>query len=469
VAADSAVNASDITWHLGDGTTLTGQNITHTYAQSGVYQIKVYVDDTACVDTLQLSVSAYGPPTGGGCFAHFIALPVWGNAAFFLGNPINSQGINWLQDVVMDYGDGTVDTNFSGFSFHTYAGNGSYQVCMSVTDTSGCSHTYCDSLNVNTNSGGSTTVSGQITYMDNGLTVPAQHAEVYLIQHDQVAQSLTAIDTLTLSPADSGQYSFTGLNADLYFVKAALLPSDSGYASTLPTYYGQTTQWQTSAGIPVGYYWFPFFGIMNDQININLLSGTNPGGPGFVGGLLSNGANKTTFDDVPMENVSVQLYDVQTQELVSHTYSDAQGAFALDDLPYGTYRLHAEVLGRNTLDELVTIGPENPSVDDIDMSLAPQDVTTSRQQLHASAASIIAYPNPTTGELTLSIDGQAPEVLQIELIDLTGRSLLRTDRQVQSGQQQLRLDLEALPSGLYQLYVSGSKTRYTQKIVVQRH
>ncbi len=451
---------------MGDGTIYQDTSVTHTYASTSTYTISVQLIGSTCSDKT-LTTDWYAI-VNTPCSSRFRAYPQQNNSNLFMLQALNANSVNVFNSVVMDYGDGTVDTVSNLSVQHAYAAVGNYQACLTVQDTGGCTNTFCDSVSTATSPTGVDSITGNVYHVQNETAFSIDHAVVYLIQHDPVVQSLTAVDSVVLTPADSGQYSFQGLAPGVYFLKAAPLPADPAYGTTLPTYCNLQSQWVNATGVVRGYSYPPSFIQDIFPRGIILRSGTNPGGPGFVGGQLSNGANKTLFDDVPVENVSVQLHDAQTQALVAHTYSDAQGAFALDNLPYGTYRLHAEVLGRNTLDELVTIGPDNPSVDDIDMSLAPQGLTSSRAQLSAPAASIIAYPNPTTGELTLSVDSQAPEVLQIELIDLTGRSLLRTDRRVQSGQQQLRLDLGELPSGLYQLHVSGSQTRYTQKVVVQR-
>ncbi|MBD3615986.1 MAG: PKD domain-containing protein [Gracilimonas sp.] len=45
-SGDSTVDASSsYTWVLGDGTTIAGQNITHTYEKTGTYQVALHIDD----------------------------------------------------------------------------------------------------------------------------------------------------------------------------------------------------------------------------------------------------------------------------------------------------------------------------------------------------------------------------------------------------------------------------------------
>jgi PKD repeat protein len=72
-----------------------------------------------------------------------------------------------------DFGDG--NTSNLEFPTHTYAGVGPYQLCLTVTDTSGCNDTFCDSLYAGRNETGIsitvvpniiTSVNNEITYSD---------------------------------------------------------------------------------------------------------------------------------------------------------------------------------------------------------------------------------------------------------------------------------------------------------------
>ena len=465
VVSAVSVNPADITWRFGDGNTATGSSPTHTYAQSGVYQVQVYVDDTACTDTLQYAVSVFGPQQQGSCAAYFNAMAFNATDVFFLGAPLNSGGGN-TADVFMDFGDGTADTTNAGIWMHTYATAGTYNVCMSVTDTGGCTNTHCDSVTTGAFNTSSQVVSGQITALNGGQPAPVQHAEVYLIQHDPALQTLTALDTLTLAPADSGNYSFSGLAPDLYFVKAAPLPADPSYATTLPTYYGQSSQWALAAGVTVGYSGFPFYSQNATMTDITLLSGTNPGGPGFVGGALSSGANKTT--EFEIADVSVQLFDVTNQSLVAHTMSNAQGEFSIGNLPYGTYRLHAEVLGHQTIDQIVTIGPNNPSVDDVEMDLE-EGATTGRNDVQPQLTQVVVYPNPTSGALSVQLHAKSTSNATLTLHDLSGRVVYTQPLSVKQGHNTLDLQLGDLANGLYHLSLrSADGVQLQRKVLLQR-
>jgi uncharacterized repeat protein (TIGR01451 family) len=48
-----------------------------------------------------------------------------------------------------DFGDGQTFTNTSNFATHTYLNPGTYTVCLTITDASGCSAVYCNPIDIN--------------------------------------------------------------------------------------------------------------------------------------------------------------------------------------------------------------------------------------------------------------------------------------------------------------------------------
>lgn len=113
-------------WEFGDGGTSTQPNPTYTWATEGIYTVCLTVTDTCSSDSVCKTVSAICPDPQTG-FAYSDTLltvnftdttPVIGNATYF-----------W------DFGDGNVSTLQN--PTYTYASQGTYQVCLSVTDTCG--------------------------------------------------------------------------------------------------------------------------------------------------------------------------------------------------------------------------------------------------------------------------------------------------------------------------------------------
>ncbi|HMX40769.1 MAG TPA: carboxypeptidase-like regulatory domain-containing protein, partial [Saprospiraceae bacterium] len=169
------------------------------------------------------------------------------------------------------------------------------------------------------------------------------HARLYLIRYDTAqGGTLTAVDTTdTYSWNDWWALgAFKNVVPGYYLIKAALLPGSTGYADYLPTYYQSSLLWsdgttfEHSSMSPYNSY---------EQANIVLVKGQNPGGPGFVGGLVSEGANfsggqSDRAEGDPLPGVSIVL-TLPDGTPMGHATTDAQGQYSFPNLPWGTYVL----------------------------------------------------------------------------------------------------------------------------------
>lgn len=158
---DAYTNSSYLTnyvWSFGDGSGGTGQNISHTYTQAGVYNISLTsVDSAGCVSSTTGTV-AVGNATS--CQANFTVYPdtsLMGYSFYFMNL---SLGTNL--SYVWNFGDGNI-SNLANPQ-HTYTQAGGYTICLTITELgSGCSSTFCDSLIV----GSTTTCAASFTAQTN--------------------------------------------------------------------------------------------------------------------------------------------------------------------------------------------------------------------------------------------------------------------------------------------------------------
>ncbi|MEN8223803.1 MAG: PKD domain-containing protein [Bacteroidota bacterium] len=131
------------TWDLGDGATANGKVVTHTYTSPGVntFEVCLYTETydslgNPCNDTSCQNIQVGVPPE---CAAYFFANPspgspdTWYFTDFSSGSP---SLWSW------DFGDGSTSNLQS--PMHVYALGGSYNVCLTISDTTGnCDDTYC--------------------------------------------------------------------------------------------------------------------------------------------------------------------------------------------------------------------------------------------------------------------------------------------------------------------------------------
>lgn len=113
-------------WDFGDGNSSTSQSPTHTYGATGNYTVCLTVSDTCTTDSICKTVAI-------SCGLPNVA---WSsNSTFYTTNFTNSSSGNFVSGYNWNFGDGNTSTLAS--PTHTFVSNGTYNVCLTVTDTCG--------------------------------------------------------------------------------------------------------------------------------------------------------------------------------------------------------------------------------------------------------------------------------------------------------------------------------------------
>ncbi|MCI5058170.1 MAG: PKD domain-containing protein [Flavobacteriales bacterium] len=129
-------------WDFGDGNSSTLQFPNHTYAQPGIYQVCLTINDSlgcssSFCDIVMVDTSYTIPP---GCQAYFVPTQVNPYDLFLVNLSFGVNiSFNW------DFGDGT--TSNLAYPSHTYAQTGDYNVCLTVSDGS-CTDLFCDTIGI---------------------------------------------------------------------------------------------------------------------------------------------------------------------------------------------------------------------------------------------------------------------------------------------------------------------------------
>ena len=90
-------------------------------------------------------------------------------------------------------------------------------------------------------------------------------------------------------------------------------------------------------------------------------------------------------------------------------------------------------------------------------------------ELPISVNSILAYPNPTTDVLNISLKADHQDKLTLLLISANGTVSKAIDQDVAAGQNQLQLNTTDLATGLYYLTIIDSKNNsHTQAVMIER-
>lgn len=457
-STSSGVNAStSYSWSFGDGSYSGKKNPSHQYALNGTYTVCLTISDSSnqCYDQYCQQVVVTNSIGGNNCQASF----VYDDSCYF--HFYNTSLVDSSQVFYSwSFGDGSYSTQAN--PVHSYAANGSYTVCLTVWDSlQSCSSTICDSVLV-TCVGPDTLyeLSGYVlldsTYID---SLKPDNAKVYLIQYDSKKGTLKALEK---TDADAnGHYSFKDIESGDYLVKAWLKKGSKHYKSYLPTYFGDKLYWNKATTVS----------LVADESgdDIHLIAGLNPGGPGFVGGKVKKGANKTGTDDIYIEDVTILVLDMNN-EAVTVDMTDELGQFSLDNLAYGTYQIYTEVEGKVTTPLVVTIDQNNASIMDIEIVINSADVTSAITELKLdSEISTVGnlYPNPTDANAQLEISSKERTVITITITDALGKIVSTQSSAIQSGIQKVVLYTEHLKRGIYSVQLSSNDAIIAHKQLVK--
>ncbi len=429
-------------WTFGDGNTGSSSNPSHTYANPGTYYVCLALVTSNCIDSIcdSIVVTSSPPP----CQAGFTS-SVSGATASFTNT---STGATFSTGYFWDFGDGS----FSGAvnPSHTYSTSGTYNVCLAMQDSAtNCVDSICSTVTVTVPPPPGLAISGTIY---NGSNF-ANNCMVYLITADS-NNFLTAIDTQVIQ---QGFYSFPISSAGTYYVKAALLSTATNFSSYLPTYHSLSLFWGTATGIVVS---------TASQTNkdIYMIQGTNSGGPGFIGGLVSQGANKGAGPGDPMPDVSILLTDVN-DNAITHTITDANGEYEFNNLAYGTYKVHVEIIGLPATATTVTISASNPEFGGANFTVNSDGVVGIEKEQSATVSGI--YPNPVSDVFTLTINAPETRSVDIFVTDLLGKNVKQFAEGVQQGTNTLEVEVEDLSEGVYFITIFDGKSTSSTRFVKQ--
>lgn len=323
------------------------------------------------------------------------------------------------------------------------------------TDASGCVNTTTVSVNANR-------IAGQLTYTGGSSS---DVFKVWLIQFNPSDSSITALDSTTTCMLSGGvpYYEFVSPGAGSYLVKAKLNGTVAGTSGYIPTYGLSTPNWYEGASVT--------HTSARDAMNISMVYGTVPSGPGFISGYVVAGAGKGTAGDIPEPGMLIYLYNT-SGSMITYTYTDAAGVYSFTGLAAGTYYIYPEAHKYYTTPSAtITLSGSSASAVGIGFrksttlgTIKPYDNT---QILGVTTnATLSIYPVPTSRILYIEWPVTTTAHTGIVVRDMKGATVYNTEVDPAAADYHSELDLNALPDGIYHITIRSSDIFYTSKLMI---
>lgn len=193
-----------------------------------------------------------------------------------------------------------------------------------------------------------------------------------------------------------------------------------------------------------------------------VLSGVNLGGPGFIEGIVSQGAGRALGDPVP--GVEIVLMDAN-EDPVQYTKTDEDGEFRFENLVSGDYCAYVDRwLIQNNIAPMITLTEEYNEVDDLEFILHSNRLELIKPKGigESSSAEITIYPNPSNGIISVM---SSRLVSSVKVTDVLGWVKFN----VNPNAQQFNVNIDGLSQGIYFIEMYHGDTLIgQQKIVLQK-
>ena len=122
--------ATTALWSFGDGSIGTGNTISHTYTQAGIFNVTLTVTAPGgCIYTKTTTVNVAGPT---GTFDYAGGFKCYNTPVTFAANAANTNTYIW------NFGDGITQTTTANIVTHNYANPGTYNPSVSLQNAGGC-------------------------------------------------------------------------------------------------------------------------------------------------------------------------------------------------------------------------------------------------------------------------------------------------------------------------------------------
>lgn len=292
------------------------------------------------------------------------------------------------------------------------------------------------------------TVSGLVTYRDNGL--PVNSGIVKALYHDHLTGTIITVDSTIIN--NNGTYTLLHMpqdSTDLMYYQ-----DDEDNLDFVPTYYVSTIDWREATKI---------YANQNlTNINGQVFRITNTDNPFNISGQCT----QNTGLDLSGGLKEAIIYARIGNEFKHYGISQANGNYIITKLPAGSYVLIAHRMGFEPVTQNITITNSNvPNINfDFGSPIGIEPISTlipSGFKLYQN------YPNPFNPVTKIRFALPVSTIAKLIIYDVLGRELETiVDELLIAGTYEVILDASNYPSGIYFYKLSSGEFNRTNKMIL---
>jgi hypothetical protein len=133
-------------------------------------------------------------------------------------------------------------------------------------------------------------------------------------------------------------------------------------------------------------------------------------------------------------------------------------------LQFGDYFVHVNIDGVSHSPDHITLNPVVQDYNNISYEVTGEQVVLGIDGV-SFASGIGMSPNPTSGNINISLILHESADINIVVTDVLGKTVRQMNNNYSQGNQSVRLDLEGLSSGIYMVSLQSNGEVYTEKIL----
>ncbi len=433
-----------VQWDFGDGTTSTELNPIHNFPDTGRYQVKLMVYNTAypsfCNDTAHatLHLRINHQPRADFAFYHD-SLALQPNLFRFKDLSKGLKITQWY----WTFGDG--GTSIEQNPVHAYAAAQPYQVCLKVYDKLPPHFTVTDKVCKTLQGRNYFNLGGSVYAGEFPINNPYPQNDTALVSLFRIKNGYLFIPVRSGRFSKLGYYWFSDVLEGEYLVKATLSQGSSHFQYYFPTWGINALTWQSADPITLNKSIF--------DADIHLLKKNLSGsGPGSASGRVVVLQETPVFQMVPASQVIVYLKS-SSGLFLDYTYSDSLGQFGFDHLPLATYFLESEYPGLLCMADTARLTVSAPVKKDLLIKLyTPHSLGLPEP---SSFNGLEMFPNPARNFLTIRWISHSAQTIQLTVFSMDGRIIMKEGMQAEVGENHFQINTSDLISGVYIIKISG--------------